>query len=347
MIGKPIFKNKRVLAMHLSFWSVYFSFFFYQITFSRRQEEPNYVRSFFDAISHILFIGLVSYLNYFLWLPRFLKHQKLFKYFFEFIIPFIIIATFHLYFKRWLYADFIENGRTFLTSNKFVFQHMAVTLFIVVFVGMLRFVEDWFTLEARKKEIENERLSSELQFLKAQINPHFLFNTLNNLYYLATVNSPNTTEVIEKLSQMMRYMLYESNHPKVSLVKELDYMENYISLEKLRLDNQVPVEFNVVGNPKTVQIVPLILITFLENAFKHGVSNNFEGSFVKISVEIKDKSILYCVKNSKLPNDSILEKSGIGLQNVKRRLELIYSEKYKLEQTETDQYYEVSLKIDL
>ena len=124
-------------------------------------------------------------------------------------------------------------------------------------------------------------------------------------------------------------------------------MENYISLEKLRLDNQVPVEFNVVGNPKTVQIVPLILITFLENAFKHGVSNNFEGSFVKISVEIKDKSILYCVKNSKLPNDSILEKSGIGLQNVKRRLELIYSEKYKLEQTETDQYYEVSLKIDL
>lgn len=142
-------------------------------------------------------------------------------------------------------------------------------------------------------------------------------------------------------------MLYESNHPMVSLDKELDYMENYISLEKLRLDNQIPISFEVTGNPKSVKIVPLVLITFLENAFKHGVSNSFEGSFVQISVDIKDKLIVYCVKNSKLPNESILEKSGIGLQNVKRRLELSYPEKHSLEQIVTDQSYEVSLKIDL
>lgn len=347
MIRKPIFSNKRVLIMHISFWCVYFSFFFYQITFSRRQEEPNYVRSFVNAVSHILFIGLISYLNYFIWLPRFLKHQKLYKYFIEFLLPFILISSIHLYFKRWLNSDSIEHGKYFFTSNKFIFQHLAITLFIVVFVGMLRFVEDWFTLEARKKEVENEKLSTELQFLKAQINPHFLFNTLNNLYYLATIHSPNTTEVIEKLSLMMRYMLYESNHPMVSLDKELDYMENYISLEKLRLDNQIPISFEVTGNPKSVKIVPLVLITFLENAFKHGVSNSFEGSFVQISVDIKDKLIVYCVKNSKLPNESILEKSGIGLQNVKRRLELSYPEKHSLEQIVTDQSYEVSLKIDL
>ena len=347
MQTKTIFSNKRVLIMHLSFWCLYFSFFFYQITFFRHKNDINIGRALVDALTHVLFMGAVSYLNYFIWLPRFLKHKNIWRYLLEFFVPFVVIVFLHISFKRFLYSEFIEQGKGFMNTGKFIFQHTAVTLFISIFVGMLKFVEDWFAMESKKKEIENEKLVSELRFLKAQINPHFLFNTLNNLYYLATVNSPNTTEVIEKLSQMMRYMLYESNHPLVSLEKELAYMENYISLEKLRLDNQVPVNFEVIGNPKAVQIVPLILITFLENAFKHGVSNNFKGAYVELSVEILPKTIVYKVKNSKLPKDSILEKSGIGLQNVTRRLELSYPDKYVMQQTETDDTYEVSLKIDL
>jgi sensor histidine kinase YesM len=333
--------------MHISFWCVYFSFFFYQITFSRRHEDINYFRASADAVMHVFFIGLISYLNYFFWLPRFLAHKRIFQYLFEFLVPFIIISTFHISFKRWLYADFISKGHSFLESNKFVFHQLGVTLFIVIFVGMLRFLEDWFTLEARKKEIENEKLSSELQFLKAQINPHFLFNTLNNLYYLATINSPNTTEVIEKLSQMMRYMLYDSNHPKVPLEKELAYMENYISLEKLRLDDQVPIKLQIMGSTENKKIVTLIFITFLENAFKHGVSNNFKGSFVEIFLEISPKQIVYKVKNSKLPNETIMEKSGIGLINVNRRLELSYPDKYILEKNETNEFYEIKLYLKL
>ncbi|WP_255068670.1 sensor histidine kinase [Lacihabitans sp. LS3-19] len=331
--------------MHLSFWCLYFSFFFYQITFFRHKEDLDLGRASVDAFTHVAFMALVSYLNYFIWLPRFLKHKNLLKYIIEFTIPFVIIVTLHILFKRFLYSEFIEQGKGFMASGKFIFQHVAVTLFIVFFVGMLKFVEDWFTIEANKKEMENEKLSSELRFLKAQINPHFLFNTLNNLYYLATVNSPNTTSVIEKLSHMMRYMLYESNHPLVSLEKELDYMENYISLEKLRLDNQVPIAFEIKGNPENVKIVPLIFITFLENAFKHGVSNSFSGSFVNVSVEISPEKIEYTVKNSKLPKENIMAKSGIGLQNVNRRLELSYPEKYVLKKNETEDTYEIHLTI--
>jgi two-component system, LytTR family, sensor histidine kinase AlgZ len=340
-----IFKNKRILIMHLSFWCLYFSFFFYQITFFRHREDFNLSRSFIDAACHILFMGLISYLNYFIFLPRFLIHKKIWKYLLEFIFPFLVVVFLLLSFKRYLYADIIDHGKGFMTSGKFVFQQIASTLFITIFVGMLKFVEDWFSLEAKKKEIENEKLSTELRFLKAQINPHFLFNTLNNLYYLATINSPKTTEIIEKLSQMMRYMLYESNYPVVPLEKELAYMENYISLEKLRLDNQVSVTFQVKGKPNNVKIVPLIFITFLENAFKHGVSNQYKDAFVEILVELKEGSLIYKVRNSKLPQGVILEKSGIGLQNVNRRLELSYPGKYSLNKIETDTTYDVTLKL--
>ena len=184
---------------------------------------------------------MISYLNYFYFLPRFLQHKNLGKYLLEFIVPFILSVILALFLKRLIYDASDRMG--FLHSSRFIVQTVVGTLFIVIFVGMLRFAEEWFELEAKRKEIENEKLMAELRFLKAQINPHFLFNTLNNLYYLAFTNSPNTTEVIAKLSGMMRYMIYDSNHHKVPLTKEIEYMQNYISLEKLRLNNDFPDKF--------------------------------------------------------------------------------------------------------
>ncbi|CAH0994647.1 hypothetical protein EMA8858_00759 [Emticicia aquatica] len=341
-------QRNRIFLLHLSFWCLYFSFFFYQITFSRRGEETDYVRAFFDAFTQILFTASVSYLNYFYWLPRFLQHKNIGRYLLEFFVPFAIIITLHIFLKRYIYLD-IKDAKYFLYATKFIVQHTMIMFFIAIFVGMLRFAQDWFDLESKKKEVENERLTAELRFLKAQINPHFLFNTLNNLYYLAMINSPNTTEVIEKLSQMMRYMLYDSNHPKVSLNKEIEYMKNYISLEKLRLDNQVPISFEINGNPSEVQIVPLIFITFLENAFKHGVSNNSTGAYVNIVIDIEGKNCTYIVENSKLPKnmENTNEKSGIGLQNVNRRLDLSYPNNYELIVDEDDNEYRIVLKLNL
>lgn len=343
------FQKNRILVMHLSFWCLYLSFFFYQITFMRRNEEPDYLKSVTDALFQVLFTAAISYLNYFILLPRLLNHKRLGQYLLEFIVPFIIIITIHIALKRYIYSEASTRQLNYLNSTRFAVTHSITVIFITVFVGMLKFVEDWFELEAKKKEIENEKLTAELRFLKAQINPHFLFNTLNNLYYLATVNSPKTPEVIDKLSQMMRYMLYDSNHVKVPVTKEIEYMKNYIDLEKLRLDNKVPIDFKISGNVENKQIVPLIFITFLENAFKHGVSNTSKKAFVNISINISGNNCEYIVENNKLTpkTEDDLAKSGIGLLNVKRRLELSYPEKYELNVIETDTRYLVNLSLTL
>jgi two-component system, LytTR family, sensor histidine kinase AlgZ len=288
----------------------------------------------------------IAYLNYFYFLARWLKHKNFWRYLAEFTLPFILFVVLRIQLERYL-IDGLSRKEAYFYSNSFVVQVVAITLFIVIFVGMLRFAAEWFVLEAKKKEIENEKLYAELNFLKAQINPHFLFNTLNNLYYLAYSQSPNTTEVISKLSQMMRYMIYDTNHPKVLLSKEIEYMENYISLEKLRLNTNIPIDISITGQVDAVTISPLIFITFLENAFKHGVNNNNPNSWIKVNIKVNTEDCLYEVENSKIPKsrDSKEEKSGIGLTNVKRRLELSYPGKYQLLIEDLKDKYRVELKL--
>jgi two-component system, LytTR family, sensor histidine kinase AlgZ len=341
---QTFFQRNRILVLHLSFWCVYLSFFLYQ---SSRWAE-DWRRIAIAVVSTLPFTLLITYSNYFYFLPRFLEKKKIGQYLLEFVIPFALVVYARVQLERYLLRIY-EMRSDYLYTTQFVVHVSAVTLFIVIFVAMLRFAQEWFELETRKKEVENEKLTSELNFLKAQINPHFLFNTLNNLYYLAYTQSPNTTEVISKLSQMMRYMIYDSNHPRVMLSKEIEYMENYISLEKMRLNNEIPIDFTVKGNVQGVMIVPLILITFLENAFKHGVSNNHPGAWVKLSIDIRGKECTYTVANSKLAvaNTSAGEKSGIGLQNVRRRLELSYPGQYTLHVAEPADQYVVQLHLTL
>ncbi len=345
---QPYFQRHRIFFMHLLFWCVYYSFFFYQISNSPKGMERELSELLKDASFHVFSMMAIAYLNYFYFFPRFLIHKNLGRYLLEFTIPFSILLTGIIYVKRYI-ADGYTHKLGFMYSERFTINMVWSTLSLVLFVAMLRFVEDWFELEAKKKEIENEKLIAELRFLKAQINPHFLFNTLNNLYSLAFINSPNTTVVIDKLSQMMRYMIYDSNHPKVSLNKEVEYMQNYISLEKLRLNNEVPISFKIIGNTEGVQIVPLILITFLENAFKHGISNNAKDAWINITLELSGKACVYTVENSKLSaqDEKTKEKSGIGLQNVQRRLELSYPNQFDLEVEDDNNHYLVQLNLDL
>lgn len=340
------FHRNRVLLLHLSFWCVYLSFNLYQITIFQRARGFEWGQLFASASVQLVFTVLIAYLNYFYTWPRFLKSKKILRYIVEFSIPFALLITARVHLHRLLVDGYTYQNEYFY-STFFIVQITAVTLFIVLFVGMLRFAVDWFEFESRKKEVENERLIAELNFLKSQINPHFLFNTLNNLYYLAYTKSENTTEVIAKLSQMMRYMIYDSNHPRVLLTKEIEYMQNYISLERLRLNDQIPIQFKIDGDPENVWIAPLIFITFLENAFKHGVSNNNSNAWVKINIQLRDRECIYTVENSKALLMSNTEKSGIGLQNVTRRLELSYPEQYEIKVEDKPDVYFVKLTITL
>lgn len=341
-------KGSRVVLLHLSFWCVYLSFFLYQITSFQRGPEIDWSRIGIIVSNQLTFALIVSYLNYFVFLPRFLKHKNLWRYLAEFVLPFALIMFTRINVDR-LLMDGYSHHEEYLYRTRFVVQVITVNFFLVIFVAMLRFAEDWFELEAQRKEVENERLTAELNFLKAQINPHFLFNTLNNLYYLAFSKSDNTTEVIAKLSQMMRYMIYDSNYPLVPLSKEIEYMQNYISLERLRLNNQIPIQFQVKGNVEQILIAPLIFITFLENAFKHGVTNNSTGAWVNILIELNNHNCTYTVENSKVSKSGgdKDEKSGIGLRNVKRRLELSYPGKYNLSVNDQPDQYSIKLNIHL
>jgi two-component system sensor histidine kinase AlgZ len=339
--------RNRVVLLHISFWFVYLSFNLYQASVFQRGRGYDWERLLTSTSVQLVFTITIAYLNYFFIWPRFIRTKNLLRYLLEFGVTIGGLLTLRVYLQRYL-ADGYSHRVEYFYSNFFIVQMVAITLLIVLFVGMLRFAVDWFELEAKKKEIQNEKLIAELNFLKAQINPHFLFNTLNNLYYLAYSKSENTTEVIAKLSQMMRYMIYDSNHPKVLLSKEIEYMQSYISLEKMRLSNQVPIQFEIEGNTENVWITPLIFITFLENAFKHGVINNNPNAWVKIFIRLKDKECVYTVENSKPPvKAEPTEKSGIGLKNVQRRLELSYPGQYTLLIEDKPHVYFVQLNLQL
>ncbi|WP_420459537.1 sensor histidine kinase [Neolewinella sp.] len=342
------FQRNKKLILHTSFWSVYASLFFYTIGFGK-DGEANWGRIMSDGSFHVLSLLGISYLNYFYFLPRLIRDQAVGRYLLTFGPLFVVFSYFFLWGKE-LILGYYFPGSDWMYSPRFAANVITSAFFATVCVGLLRFVEDYFELEARRKELENQQLTSELQFLKAQINPHFLFNTLNNLYYLAINESSRTPEVIAKLSGMMRYMLYDSNHPLVPLAREIEYIENYLSLERLRLDDRVPITFEVAGEVEGVRIAPLILITFLENAFKHGVSGSAEGDvFITVRLDVEAGSCHYRVTNSKLAAGSktLNEKSGIGLQNVRRRLELSYPDRYRLHTDETEDRYRVDLQLQL
>jgi two-component system LytT family sensor kinase len=211
------------------------------------------------------------------------------------------------------------------------------SLTFLFFSSVLKFTVDWFLNERIQRDLENQRLSAELAFLKSQINPHFLFNSLNSIYSLAYQRSETTPEAILKLSEIMRYMLYECNDNKVGLDKELQYLQNYIDLQKIRFGNKAFIDFKITGKVENQQIVPLLLIAFIENAFKHGAAN-IPRSPIRLVVDIDDAHLHFFIQNKKHTNnrDAV---GGIGLNNVKRRLDLLYPGKYNLDiRDETDTY---------
>ena len=213
------------------------------------------------------------------------------------------------------------------------------------------FSRSWIKNEQQKTVLIEEKLGTELNFLKAQINPHFLFNTLNNLYSLANkANSPELSEGISKLSNLMRYMLYESNNEKVPLNSEIEYIQSFIEIQKLRLaeEDDFIIHFNIEGDTNHIFIAPMLLIPFVENAFKHGI-NFKDSSIIKIELKLHENELIFSVFNSNYKVEHSLEKgrSGIGLENMRRRLELLYPNSHSLEIKEEDEVHGAILKLNL
>ncbi|MDP9048990.1 MAG: sensor histidine kinase, partial [Bacteroidota bacterium] len=276
------------------------------------------------------------------------------------IVWFALIFVANYFVVDWL-QDFTDPKTAVLqqlalkglvTSRWWHMQLQMLLIFLFTFGASIAyfFSKAWVNNELVRKQLEANQLSTELKFLKSQINPHFLFNTLNNLFSMAQGNgNEELADGISKLSEMMRYMIYESNAESVPLRKEIEYLKTSIVLNKLRYaDDEVIVKFSYPENLQDLHIAPMIFIPFVENAFKHGVLIN-ESSQIDISISMADrKSIWFTCENK---NYNFIRKmddnaGGIGLENVKRRLELVYPGKYDLAINNVDDKYSVSLKIN-
>jgi sensor histidine kinase YesM len=341
----PLHRNREIL-FHTAFWAVYISFTINHISSYQNSPQIHWGRVLTSTLISVLYIAIISYLNYFYFIPAFLIRKQFGRFLAAFAISFGLITWLRIGIEGLVFGNSSREAQI-MARPQLVVQNIISDLFIVLFVGLLRFASDWLELDSRRRELETEKLSAELNFLKAQVNPHFFFNTLNNLYYLATIKSEIAPLVISKLSEVMRYMIYDSNHEKVELAKEIEYMQNYIGLERLRLEEGVPLEFDVAGRTD-ILITPLILIAFLENSFKHGVCNGNDQSWIKARLEVEEARLTFRIGNSKPKSTTIpTEEEGIGLKNVKRRLDLSYPGRYKLDIEDTVDCFFVGLTIDL
>jgi two-component system LytT family sensor kinase len=211
--------------------------------------------------------------------------------------------------------------------------------------GFIRLAFSFIRNQDEKKALENANLNAEVSFLKSQINPHFLFNTLNGIYSLANSRSPHTEEAILKLSQMLRYVLYDSSTERIELSRDIAYISNFMHLQRLRLAQKVKINYEVRGNTEKLFIAPLLMITFIENAFKHGVSYIYP-STISVEINVFGETLTLVASNTVFENNKF-DTGGIGLKNAKRRLDLLYPDKYLLDIVRNNRLYVVNLKINL
>lgn len=287
------------------------------------------------AATLIAFISPAIYINNLIILPLYFKNRRVIAsiLFFTNIIVFTVLGV-------TLLSDFLKEYEWRMFYNIF-----GVILLSILFGTTLKISRDSFFRRQQEKE-------AELKLLKAQLNPHFLFNTLNNLYGLSVIKSTKLPDLMLKLSDLLRYSLYETKEMHVPLEKEIQYLENYMSLEKIRLEDQTKIEFLKQGDFSKNSIAPMLLIVFVENAFKHlGITKDNENS-VSINLKLEKEQLQFKCTNTIDRNSvhtEILEKgkSGIGLKNAKKRLALIYPESHDLKVSHGESIYQIELKLDL
>ena len=200
--------------------------------------------------------------------------------------------------------------------------------------------------QSKIERLESEKAKAELKFLKAQIHPHFLFNTLNNLYSLTIEKSDQAPEVVIKLSEILDYLLYQCNDERVDLEQEIQLIKNYISLENLRYGDRINVNFNIEDSLANTQIAPLILLSLVENAYKHGASNNMENPIIEMDLKVQFNTLHFKIKNNKT-KDTIPSSKGLGLKNLKQQLKLLYPEKHTLVINDQEDIFEVHLSLQI
>lgn len=340
---------KKILARrgvyHTLFWIVISLYNTLYIGFLK----DDYSEAFFEFAVKFPFYLTLVYVNIYYFIPKFLLKGKYLQY----IIlltgsTFVAVAFFQTLINHLIYINYCPVGYRpdILFDPKPTVKRMFDMISVFGMTTGIKLTKDWIGHQERIKDLEKQNLKNELEFLKSQIQPHFFFNTLNNLYSLTLKKSDLAPEVVVKLSDLMSYMLYESDSLETTLRKEVEHIKNYLDLEGLRFGKRLHLAFDIVGEVDKKKIPPLLLLPFIENAFKHGTSHETGEIHLKILLNIDADKLVFGVTNPRFENQSSRKKHrGLGLKNVKRRLDLLYGNNYKLEILPTAKEYSISLEL--
>jgi len=359
--------NKIKISLHVLAWAIILGIPLY--FFKRWEVGKDFIWLYYIGN---LINGIIFYTNYLILVPKFFFSSGKLKYYLSVlflltVLYFVSDKSNELVFRYVPGRNNSEEvsipgieGRKMpppLTDEHFgrppfremhLFNYMFTSLFLVFFSVGMRVLERHSQTEKLQKELEKEKLNSELAFLKNQISPHFFFNTLNNIYSLISINAEDSQKAVLKLSKLMRYLLYDSEHGNTKLSNEIDFMNNYIDLMKLRVSSKISLNISFPDKYDDINIPPLIFIPFIENAFKHGISFR-EKSFIDISMTTDKESVKFRCTNSlvKIREENETSQSGIGLENVTKRLNLLFPGKHELKINKSETEFEVFLQIKI
>lgn len=345
-----IFSNR--LVQHILFWSFFLG-----------MEVSHFIERIDDVEAHLFFgkflirmggAAIVVYLNLRVLIPFLLNKGKSLTYFISVIGTILIVS----YPGSFIISEYFPSQMRLNHANKPWFTEIPylvsiiVTVFLTTTTSLLHLAKEWVKLKDVKIELEEvarQKLEAELKALKAQINPHFLFNTLNNIYSLSLDKSDRAPETILKLSDLMSYMIYESSDDTVEIKNEIEFLKNYIALEQIRVSDDININVKFDDNLMGIKVAPLLFIPFIENAFKHCPKSGSQKPYIKISMHAFNNTLEFNMRNTREEEAQYtdIKHSGIGIENVRKRLNLIYPQKHELEIHENANEFSVKLRLEI
>lgn len=329
---------------HVLFWICYALFWF----LNSAESYQSFGQQFLNISVPLVFHAIAAYFTMYVLIPVFLLKKQYLAFTIALALTISLVSYPILYLlyhinKEIAVAEQVWSLRFFLIT--------AIGVSYTVFItGGLKLFFNWYQRDRDTKLLSALNTESELKFLKTQINPHFLFNSLNNLYALSLKKSDQTPKAILKLSEILRYVLYEASEEKVPLEKEIEYLKNYIEIEKLRFGDRAQISFFEEQEYGEALIEPMLLIPFVENAFKHGLGKTNGPGFIEIHSQLINNTFFFTVTNNVNAANEVYtneQSGGIGLLNVKNRLDILYPERYQLDQTKSGKHFQVQLKLEL
>ena len=339
--------SKKRLLQHAGFWAAMVAMYTVNYVFAPGVQQRRFIDTLIFLPGHMFF----AYTQMYLAIPRFLLTKRYDKY----VLYTIILLCISVFYAHWAQANLIDWDKPFFSlqryfNYKYFFIRFGRTAFALLFTAGLavaiKLFKEWFRQREHALQAENEKVRIELESLRSQVHPHFLFNTLNNLYSLTLNSSPSASLVVAHLSDLLRYMLYECREGEVPVEQELKMLKKYIELEKLRYGDRLEVGFNVSETTSQLAISPLLLLPFVENSFKHGTSEQIDQCWINIHAHVENNSFIFQVSNSR-PARAVNAFGGLGLENVHRRLSLLYPERHLLTIMEDNEIYSVKLELKL